>query len=79
MLTKFPSVSLNLFLLQMNSGVGATVDPFDYVFGFPAAREEVHLPDTSSVSPKTQTRNRRRSHRKRRTHHQEDLSNLQHV
>lgn len=72
-------INLDPRRVLMNSGVGATVDPFDYVFGYPAAREEVHLPDTSSVSPKTQTRNRRRSHRKRRTHHQEDLSNLQHV
>ncbi|XP_061991469.1 uncharacterized protein LOC133709671 [Rosa rugosa] len=65
--------------VPMNSSIGATADPFEYIFGYPAPKEELHLPDTSSLSPKAQARNRRRSHRKRRTHHQEDVSSLQHV
>ncbi|KAL6134129.1 hypothetical protein ACLB2K_066362 [Fragaria x ananassa] len=65
--------------VPMNSNVGASADPFEDIFGYQSPKEEIHLPDTSSVSPKAQAHNRRRSHRKRFAHHQEDLSNLQHV
>ncbi|KAL6185768.1 hypothetical protein ACLB2K_041895 [Fragaria x ananassa] len=65
--------------VPMNSNVGAPADPFEDIFGYQSPKEEIQLPDTSSISPKAQARNHRRSHRKRRAHHQEDLSNLQHV
>ncbi|KAE8077057.1 hypothetical protein FH972_015662 [Carpinus fangiana] len=53
-----------------NPGFDMMADPFDCLFGNLATREEIHLPNTSSTPPRTLTRGHKRSHRRRRMHHQ---------
>ncbi|OVA15500.1 hypothetical protein BVC80_9035g14 [Macleaya cordata] len=58
-------------LLQMSSSAEVTADPFDCVFGYPEAREEIRHPDTTEVSPKRRIRSHKRTHRQHRTRHTE--------
>lgn len=65
--------------VRRNPGSDMMADPFDCVFGDLARREEIHLPDASTTLPRTPPRGHKRSHRRRRMHHQNGLSNAHHL
>ncbi|KAF5465725.1 hypothetical protein F2P56_015706 [Juglans regia] len=62
-----------------NPGIDLMDNPFDCVFGNLALREEVRLPNTSSIPPGTHTRGHKRSNRRRRMRHQDVPINPQHM
>ncbi|XP_016490020.2 uncharacterized protein LOC107809838 [Nicotiana tabacum] len=63
---------------QINTSAAAVVleaieDPFDCIFGPPKSVENTHRPDTVSTPPRMRSRNQKRSHRRHRMHHKENM------
>lgn len=70
---------LTHLLLQVNSEVEATSDPFDYVFGISPTVDEVKHPAPSTIMPNRHSRSHKRSKRRQRILKREASLNAQHA